>query len=378
MSEPTAGPLKRTPLHALHQELGARLVPFAGYEMPVQYPTGILAEHAQTRTAAGLFDVSHMGQVRLTGKTGQSAAKALESAGAGRHRGPAARPAALHAVHQRERRNPRRSDGDLDRRSSAGGGQRRLQGRRPRAYPEAPVGKLRDRADVLARAARAAGPAGIAGAGAAGAVGRDPEIHDRRLRHDRRRAVLRHALGLYRRRRLRDLDAGRQGRPDRAIAAGPAGGQADRAGRARFAAPRSGPLPLRPRHRHHDDADRGGPAVEHRQGAPRPGWFPRRVRHPEADRRGCAAQARRPPARRQGDRARGRGDRDRRQDRRQGHVGWFCADARSRRRHGLRRESRSRPTAPRSSLWCAASPCRPRSCPCPSSSMPTTADRRLR
>ena len=79
MSEPTAGPLKRTPLHALHQELGARLVPFAGYEMPVQYPTGILAEHAQTRTAAGLFDVSHMGQIRLTGKAGQSAAKALET-----------------------------------------------------------------------------------------------------------------------------------------------------------------------------------------------------------------------------------------------------------------------------------------------------------
>jgi aminomethyltransferase len=66
-------------LHALHQELGARLVPFAGYEMPVQYPTGILAEHAQTRTAAGLFDVSHMGQIRLTGKTGQSAARALEA-----------------------------------------------------------------------------------------------------------------------------------------------------------------------------------------------------------------------------------------------------------------------------------------------------------
>jgi aminomethyltransferase len=71
--------LKRTPLHALHQELGARLVPFAGYEMPVQYPTGILAEHAHTRTAAGLFDVSHMGQVRLTAKPGRTAAKALET-----------------------------------------------------------------------------------------------------------------------------------------------------------------------------------------------------------------------------------------------------------------------------------------------------------
>jgi aminomethyltransferase len=79
MTETAAGPLKRTPLHALHRELGARLVPFAGYEMPVQYPTGILAEHAQTRAAAGLFDVSHMGQVRLTARPGYSAARALET-----------------------------------------------------------------------------------------------------------------------------------------------------------------------------------------------------------------------------------------------------------------------------------------------------------
>jgi aminomethyltransferase len=75
----SSGPLKRTPLYALHRELGARLLAFAGYEMPVQYPTGILAEHAQTRTAAGLFDVSHMGQVRLTAKPGQMTAKALET-----------------------------------------------------------------------------------------------------------------------------------------------------------------------------------------------------------------------------------------------------------------------------------------------------------
>ena len=79
MSEPSAGPLKRTPLYDLHRELGARIVPFAGYEMPVQYPTGILVEHAQTRNACGLFDVSHMGQVRLTSKAGHTAAKALET-----------------------------------------------------------------------------------------------------------------------------------------------------------------------------------------------------------------------------------------------------------------------------------------------------------
>lgn len=59
--------LKKTPLHALHVELGARMVPFAGYDMPVQYPAGILAEHRHTRAAAGLFDVSHMGQARLVG-----------------------------------------------------------------------------------------------------------------------------------------------------------------------------------------------------------------------------------------------------------------------------------------------------------------------
>ena len=59
--------LKHTPLDGLHRELGARMVPFAGYDMPVQYPEGILAEHRHTREAAGLFDVSHMGQFVLSG-----------------------------------------------------------------------------------------------------------------------------------------------------------------------------------------------------------------------------------------------------------------------------------------------------------------------
>lgn len=66
----------KTPLDGLHRELGARMVPFAGYDMPVQYPTGILKEHIQTRTAAGLFDVSHMGQVVVRGA---GAAQALET-----------------------------------------------------------------------------------------------------------------------------------------------------------------------------------------------------------------------------------------------------------------------------------------------------------
>lgn len=66
----------RTPLYELHLGLGARMIPFAGYSMPVQYPAGLLAEHHHTRTAAGLFDVSHMGQLRLAGG---HAAAALES-----------------------------------------------------------------------------------------------------------------------------------------------------------------------------------------------------------------------------------------------------------------------------------------------------------
>jgi aminomethyltransferase len=65
-----------TPMHALHLELGARMVPFAGYSMPVQYPSGLVAEHHHTRRAAGLFDVSHMGQLRLVGP---DAAAAFES-----------------------------------------------------------------------------------------------------------------------------------------------------------------------------------------------------------------------------------------------------------------------------------------------------------
>ena len=68
--------LLTTPLNALHIELGARMVPFAGYSMPVQYPAGLMAEHHHTRRAAGLFDVSHMGQLRLVGP---DAAAAFES-----------------------------------------------------------------------------------------------------------------------------------------------------------------------------------------------------------------------------------------------------------------------------------------------------------
>jgi glycine cleavage system T protein (aminomethyltransferase) len=64
---PAQKPLKRTPLHGVHAALGAKLVPFAGFEMPVQYPTGITAEHKAVREKAGLFDVSHMGEFMIRG-----------------------------------------------------------------------------------------------------------------------------------------------------------------------------------------------------------------------------------------------------------------------------------------------------------------------
>jgi aminomethyltransferase len=69
--------LLTTPLHALHIELGAKMVPFGGYDMPVQYASGILAEHKHTRAAAGLFDVSHMGQVLLSGPGADAALETL-------------------------------------------------------------------------------------------------------------------------------------------------------------------------------------------------------------------------------------------------------------------------------------------------------------
>ena len=70
--------LRRTPLHGLHLELGGKMVPFAGYDMPVQYHAGILKEHLHTRSQAGLFDVSHMGQRLLTGPDDEAISAALE------------------------------------------------------------------------------------------------------------------------------------------------------------------------------------------------------------------------------------------------------------------------------------------------------------
>jgi aminomethyltransferase len=83
MTEPTGTPLKKTPLHASHVALGARMVPFGGWDMPVEYG-GITAEHHAVRSAAGLFDVSHMGEIEIAGKDALAAVQHITSNDAGK------------------------------------------------------------------------------------------------------------------------------------------------------------------------------------------------------------------------------------------------------------------------------------------------------
>ena len=80
MVESQSESLAETPLAALHRELGGRMVGFAGYALPVQYPAGIMAEHLHCRSAAALFDVSHMGQAELRGEGAAAALEALTPA----------------------------------------------------------------------------------------------------------------------------------------------------------------------------------------------------------------------------------------------------------------------------------------------------------
>jgi aminomethyltransferase len=83
MTEPAGAPLKQTPLHASHVALGARMVPFSGWDMPVEY-AGITAEHLAVRTAAGLFDVSHMGEIEVAGRDALAAVQHITSNDAGK------------------------------------------------------------------------------------------------------------------------------------------------------------------------------------------------------------------------------------------------------------------------------------------------------
>ena len=129
------------------------MVPFAGYEMPVQYPPGVLKEHLHTRTSAGLFDVSHMGQIALRPKSGkvEDAARALERLVPQDISAVAPNRQRYAQFTNDDRRHPRRPDGREFRRSPVPGGQRRLQGRGRSASAQAPLRRLRHRAAATAR-----------------------------------------------------------------------------------------------------------------------------------------------------------------------------------------------------------------------------------
>jgi hypothetical protein len=148
---------------------GARMTPFAGWALPLNYPPGVKAEHEHTREAVSLFDVSHMGQVALRPGSGDpaDAARALEALVPGRHSGPCRRRHALHPADHRFGWHHRRSDGDAAGRRPAPGAQRRPgRGRhRPSAGPSA--GRCDDRAAGERRADRVAGAAIGRGTGAA-------------------------------------------------------------------------------------------------------------------------------------------------------------------------------------------------------------------
>ncbi len=241
----TTAPLLTTPLNALHIELGARMVPFAGYSMPVQYPAGLVAEHHHTRNAAGLFDVSHMGQLRLVGADAAAAFESLIPVDviglpAGKQRYGLLltdegtiiddlmfvnRGADIFVIV-----NGACKVGDI-------------------AHIQARIGQ---RCAVIPMPERAL--LALQGPQAVTALARlVPGVEklvfmtggDFRLE---RRGPFHHAQRLHRRRRVRDLGAQRSSRGTGTRPACPARGQADWSGRTQLVAPRSRPVPLRQRH----------------------------------------------------------------------------------------------------------------------------------
>jgi aminomethyltransferase len=227
--------LRRTPLYALHLELGGKMVPFAGYEMPVQYPAGVLKEHLHTRQNAGLFDVSHMGQGFLAGNTA-----ALE-------RVTPADVAGLKEGMQRYGLLLGDQGTILDDFMFS-----RLAGE-PDLYLVVNAGtkeadfdyigeKLKGVATIAPRFDRAL--LALQGPAAAAALERhSPGISDLTFMQVKRTTV-----ALYRRRRLRNLHRGRRCRKGRPRPAGRTGSAAHRPGCSRQSATGSRPLPVRPRH----------------------------------------------------------------------------------------------------------------------------------
>ena len=196
--------LRSTPLHALHAACAGKMVPFAGYEMPVQFSPGVLREHLHTRAAAGLFDVSHMGQIALRPKSGR-----LEDAALALERLVPQDILGVAPGRQRYAQFTADSGGILDDLMVANFGSHlflvvnaacKAAGRGASARRS--VGQLRHRAPSRPRAAGAAGAEGGIGDGKAlpGCCGN--AFHGRRAAPRRRHRLLRFALRLYRGGRL--------------------------------------------------------------------------------------------------------------------------------------------------------------------------------
>ena len=218
--------IQQLPLDAWHRARGARMVAFAGYDMPIQYD-GIMAEHLWTRESAGLFDVSHMGQLVLTG---DAVDVALEALLPGDITGLGEPTDALFAAARRGRRDSGRSDGHPARGGILPRRQRRDEVRRHLASARSPARRRHDQSAGRAGAGRGAGAEGGRCAVAAGAGRRRPRLHDRGRVRVERHAAVDFALGLYGRGRVRDFDPRRAGCRLRGCAVCRAGGQADRVG----------------------------------------------------------------------------------------------------------------------------------------------------
>ena len=291
----------RTPLHALHVELGARMGPFAGYDMPIQFASGILAEHLHTRARAGLFDVSHMGQAELVGPDHATVAAALERLCPADFLG-------LAPGRQRYTQFLNAEGGIVD----------DLMVSRPpgptagSTWSSTPSRKAVDfallesslppsvrltRLDRLALVALQ-GPAAVAvleRLAPASGLAAMAFMSARPVRFGRFTAFVSRSGYTGEDGFEISLPADEVGSL-RAATARRSGRGADRPRRARFAAARSGPLPLRPRTRRNHRSDRGRPRLVDPEAAARRGRLSRRGAHPGGARRGPGAPAGRPQA----------------------------------------------------------------------------------
>ncbi len=279
--------LLKTPLHALHLELGARMVPFAGYDMPVQYPLGVLKEHLHTREQAGLFDVSHMGQIVLRGA---DAAKALESL-------VPVDIIDLPVGMQRYAMFTNEQGGILDDLMVANLGEDTLFlvvnaacKEQDLAHLQSHIGNRCEVQPLFEERALLA----LQGPAAVKVLERlAPEVAGMTFMQFRRVTLLGvdcfvSRSGYTGEDGIRDLGTGQRCRRPGSPPAGRAGSTADRLGRTRLAAPGSWPVPVWPRHEQRDYADRSQPAVGNFQGAPCRGCTRCRLPGCRDDLRPCA------------------------------------------------------------------------------------------